>query len=354
VLAQGPARAPRTAVQELPTTATLRVTSEPAGATVAVDGIAAGITPCEIAIPLGAGAEKRVTVTVEREGSAARKAEVTLYPGQVSEWADVKLEPLPAPVPVGPVASPRAPSPATPPAKAVSGQVWVSPTDGAEMIYVPAGEFLMGSPAGVGEADEHPQRRVYLDAFWVDKTEVTVAQYRRFCHATGREMPVPPPWGWQDNHPIVRVSWEEASAYATWARKRLPTEAEWEKAARGADGRAYPWGSNWDPSKCVDGRQSTEPVGSRPAGASPYGVLDMAGNVWEWCSDWYDAGYYRAAPAVNPIGPASGVYVVLRGGGWDTDNPASLRSGNRKADMGAPMDPLARSTGFRCVRGAGG
>jgi sulfatase modifying factor 1 len=351
VLAQGQPRAPQTAIRELPTTATLRVTSEPAGATVTVDGAPSGTTPCDITVPLGAAVEKRVTVTVEKEGSAARKAEVTLYPGQVSEWADVKLEPLPAPL--RPVVPPRAPSPAAPPGHAVKGQVWVSPVDGAEMVYVPAGEFLMGTDGAWGStANEKPQHRVYLDAYWIDEMEVTVAQYRRFCQATGRVMLPAPSWGWQDDHPIVNVTWEEAAAYAAWAGKRLPTEAEWEKTARGTDGRDYPWGNEWDPRKCVHGHRSTLAVGSRPAGASPYGALDMAGNVWEWCADWYDRTYYRSAPKQNPQGPSSGRDRVLRGGAWRDSmaDPSDCRGANRFY-----CDPGVRdgTFGFRCVRGAG-
>jgi len=209
------------------------------------------------------------------------------------------------------------------------------------MVYVPAGEFLMGSPKGTGDDDEHPQSRVYLDGFWMDKTEVTVARYRRFCQATGRQMPGAPPWGWQDNHPVVNVTWHDAAAYAAWAGKRLPTEAEWEKAARGTDGRQYPWGDGWDAGKCANANNSStaKAVGSYPSGASPFGVLDMAGNVMEWCADWYDESY---------VGPPSGNYRVLRGGGWAFDLPSFFRCARRHGD--APAFGSG-SFGFRCVRG---
>jgi len=260
-----------------------------------------------------------------------------------------------------------------PPAAANLGNVWTSPTDGKEMVYVPAGEFLMGSPGGKGDDDEHPQRSVYLDAFWIDKTEVTVAEYRKFCQATGRAMASAPSREWQDDHPVVNVSWYDAVAYAVWAEKRLPTEAEWEKAARGTDGRQYPWGNTWDSGKCANVANSSggprplgpnvwslhsaeknpsggpQPVGSYPSGASPYGALDMAGNVWEWCVDWYGADYYRVAPARNPTGPASGTYWVLRGGSWCYGVPTYFRCAYR-LDSCHPDDRYYLN-GFRCVRG---
>jgi formylglycine-generating enzyme required for sulfatase activity len=189
------------------------------------------------------------------------------------------------------------------------------------MVWIPAGEFLMGS--NDDRADEKPQREVYLDGFWIYKYEVTVAQYRRFCEATGRRMPDAPEWGWRDNHPMVDVGWKDACSYAAWAGMRLPTEAEWEKAARGTHGRKYPWGDQWHKTKCAPGDTfGTQPVGSHPSGASPYGCMDMAGNAWEWCADRYDQHYYTIAPTRNPTGPsavAAGGCRVVRGGGWGSD-----------------------------------
>ncbi len=118
------------------------------------------------------------------------------------------------------------------------------------MVRIPAGTFLMGSKAGEGSDDEHPQHTVDLTGYWIYRTDVTVAQYRKFCTATGREMPDAPDWGWQDDHPVVNVDWDDANAYADWAGAALPTEAQWEKAARGTDGRIYPWGNDWDATKC--------------------------------------------------------------------------------------------------------
>lgn len=202
-----------------------------------------------------------------------------------------------------------------------SGEISINPKDGAKMVWVPSGNFLMGDDTG--SECEKPQHTVYLGGYWIYKYEVTVAQYRKFCAATGEHMPCAPEWGWNDDSPIVISSWDEADAYARWADARLPTEAEWEKAARGTDGRRYPWGNDWDKSRCnswESGLSRTASVGSYPSGASPYGCQDMAGNVWEWCQDWYDSSYYSRTPAGgwnDPQGPSSGSYHVLRGGSWN-------------------------------------
>jgi len=222
--------------------------------------------------------------------------------------------------------------------------------DGAEMVLVPAGRFWMGSDES---RDEKPRHQVYLDAYHIDRYEVTNALYRRFAGATGR----PPLDSWSDDvsngpqQPAVEVSWDEADAYCLWASKRLPTEAEWEKAARGNDGRKYPWGDQWNTgannSRAANLGKSA-PVGSYPAGASPYGALDMAGNVWEWVADWYQRDYYSHGPDRNPPGPASGTRKVLRGGSWN-DAPDSLRTSYRYN-----FPPINRHAhvGFRCVRTA--
>jgi formylglycine-generating enzyme required for sulfatase activity len=169
-----------------------------------------------------------------------------------------------------------------------------------DMVCVPAGEFIMGSPEGRGNSDEHPQHTVYLDAFYIDKTEVTAAQYQRCVEAGACSAPNTGGYctygvGGKSDHPINCVDWNQAAVYYFWAGKRLPTEAEWEKAARGTDGRIYPWGdAEPDCTKAQLGGcgGQTVTVGTRSTGMSPFGALDMASNVFEWVMDWYDIGYY--------------------------------------------------------------
>ena len=239
------------------------------------------------------------------------------------------------------------------PSDAKLGDVWVNPKDGVEMVYVPAGEFVMGSADSDknAEAGEKPQFRVSLPGYWIDKFEVTVAQYRKFCQETGREMPDAPVWGWQGSHPVVNVAWDEAAAYAKWAGERLPMEMEWEKAARGTDGRIYPWGDEWEASRCANKTNSSDgptPVGSYPSGASPYGVLDMAGNVWEWCADWYDADAYQRYAKGDLKPPVSGGQKVLRSGSSAGGKPAFLRCARR---LSCSRGLAVSGFGFRCVRG---
>lgn len=210
----------------------------------------------------------------------------------------------------------------------------VSSKDGMVLVYVPAGEFEMGSESGASDAegDEFPRHTVFLDGYWIDRTEVTNGKYRECVEAGGCDEPGGSYYGISgyEDHPVVNVSWNDAAAYCEWAGRRLPSEAEWEKAARGVDGRTYPWGEGIDCEHAQYWGCSGEiiPAGSLSAGASPYGALDMAGNVDEWVADWYGDEYYASSPGVNPQGPTSGSYRVLRGGSWG-DSGRYVRSASR-------------------------
>ena len=229
------------------------------------------------------------------------------------------------------------------------GSTQKSDVDSMVQVYVPAGEFEMGSNA---YDNEKPIHTVYLDAFWIDQTEVTNAQYEQ-CVSDGA---CGTPWGSHytnsqySNHPVVYVDWNESVKYCEWAGRRLPTEAEWEKAARGEDGRTYPWGEGIDCDRanyhgCV---HDTSAVGSYPAGASPYDVLDMAGNVLEWVADWYADDYYENSSGDNPKGPESGDHHVERGGSWG-DLGRVVRSANRFL---YPPGYYSNELGFRCAMDA--
>ena len=252
--------------------------------------------------------------------------------------------------------------------------------DGAEMVLVPAGEFPMGSEAADIEAlqpllqrlppevlerlsDQVPKHHVYLDAFYIDKYEVTNALYAQFVQATRRQAPRLSTYQQfnQPKQPVVGVTWHEAQAYCAWAGKRLPTEAEWEKAARGSEGRLYPWGNDfdgpqlnycdkhcpfdWKDTAIDDGYARTAPVGSYEQGKSPYGAYDMAGNVWEWVADWYSADYYQHSPAQHPTGPADGSHKVVRGGAWFVPAPATRTATRQRFDNHYWGDNI----GLRCA-----
>ncbi len=234
------------------------------------------------------------------------------------------------------------------------------PRDGAVVVKIPAGEFVMGNPKTERQPLEH---QVYVSEFLMDKTAVTWGQYKKHAGATGIPLPPEPFWGMHDDHPVVFVSWEEGRAYCEWAGGRLPTEAEREKAARGTDKRMYPWGNEPpDAERAVHRRSwgfaATDPVGAHPSGASPYGLLDMGGNVWEWCMDWYDKDYYSVSPRRDPKGPTGGIALVVRGGSWDSRPDVlscSCRSfgniGYREGDFGfrcamnAPIAATGRRSG---------
>ena len=268
-----------------------------------------------------------------------------------------------------------------PPMNLQAGDIWVNPKDGMEMVYVPPGEFTLGTSDQQAEkwlkeyptfrsywfSPEQPQCRVRLPGYWIGRTEVTNAQYHRYLEATAREKQYWKLLGWRLGEgevppdmrqlPVVGVAVEGAREYSVWAGGRLPSELEWEKAARGTDGRTFPWGDQWDPNRCqhlgvVDGegqaavpefpteltpelgrwershvgwRDGPAKVGSYPAGASPYGCLDMAGNAWEYCSELYEEDAYRRYARGDFSRPYLGKRFLLRGGAWYFAHPYAFR-----------------------------
>jgi formylglycine-generating enzyme required for sulfatase activity len=232
--------------------------------------------------------------------------------------------------------------------------------DGCPMVRVPAGAFLRGSPAGKGGEDESPQQRIVLAAFAVDQHEVTVGQYRQCLRAGACSEPgAEPECNWlhadRARHPVTCVDWQQARSYCAWVGKRLPTEAEWEKAARGANGASYPWGEERPSCRravMADGggrgcgAKRSWPVGSRPGKGNAYGLLDMAGNVAEWVADGYAPRYYLSSPTSNPPGPAASKTRVHRGGSWQDDAPALRSAARENALPGYRHFDL----GFRCAK----
>jgi formylglycine-generating enzyme required for sulfatase activity len=245
--------------------------------------------------------------------------------------------------------------------------------DSYAMIYIPPGEFVMGVPvlrSTIANSDEKPEHEVFLEGFWIDQTEITNAMFAFFLNAVGNRKQGGVTWLDADSdhvrihlkdeiwivdpgyeqHPVVEVSWFGADSYCNWTGKRLPTEAEWEKAARGPNERIFPWGdgiscdlANF--SGCIG---DTVPVGSYLDGASSYGVYDMAGNAWEWVNDWYAEDYYASSPNRNPTGPHEGLFRVVRGGSYfsvGTQLRTTYREKMSPADSGY-------SNGFRCASSA--
>ncbi|MBD3184456.1 SUMF1/EgtB/PvdO family nonheme iron enzyme [Candidatus Poribacteria bacterium] len=313
-------------------TPTLEVTSEPSGAKVILDGKEIGITP--IKIQPSPGEHRLMVAKLGYYGAAAN------IPAKIDDIDELKLN-----------------------LKRISTE---------DMIKIPAGPFLMGSSdeeitkvvrdLGGGElgpdvgwfAAERPQHEASVEEFYIDKYEVTNEKYKAFVEAVGK----PTPRDWEGgtypegkgDHPVVYVSWEDANEYCHWVGKRLPTETEWEKAARGTDARIWPWGNTFDITKCNveswEGSGST-PVGSYPDGVSPYGVYDMAGNVWEWTDSWYDA-YPGSDHTTTEFGKK---VRVLRGGSWYHYNslgPIGARCASR--DRAVPQS-ISYVAGFRCAIG---
>jgi formylglycine-generating enzyme required for sulfatase activity len=280
----------------------------------------------------------------------------------------------PTPIPQTATATPTPPT-STPAPTATPDNIRISPNDGMTQIHIPAGKFFMGGMDVYRENDEQPAHEVFIGSFWLDQVEVTTAMYALCVNAGACRPPREPR---SDNreeyfgnpefrdYPVVHVAWYDANAYCGWAGRRLPTEAEWERAARGDDKRNYPWGDelpNEYNSNSLNTVGDTTRVGSYAEGASPFGVLDMAGNVWEWVADYYRADYYAKSPLENPQGPAAEDVFdsmrVIRGGSFQEDG-IFLRLVNRSYLQGP--DPRAKQeeethygrtsthVGFRCAQ----
>lgn len=265
----------------------------------------------------------------------------------------------------------------------------VNPKDSMPMVFVPAGEFTMGNNGENADKNESPEHQVYLDAFWIYQHEVTNRQFGEYIQQTGLMTSAEiQGWSWvfgngskkvdgafwsapegydtnvnnRQDHPVVHISYSDAVNYCKWAGGRLPTEAEWEKAARGTDSRTFPWGESpvtgseanfcdvqcsmeWSNKSYDDNYATTAPAGTYPEGGSVYGVMDMAGNVWEWVADYYERRYYEDSPLDNPLGPDSGENYVIRGGSWVSE-PQYLTCTTRYL---SDPDETSNDHGFRCV-----
>ncbi len=234
--------------------------------------------------------------------------------------------------------------------------VTINSSKSAPMAFIPAGEFAMGSDRG--QDDEQPVHRVLVKAFYLETHEVTVARYAAFLMSQKAD----PPFKWNEatsgvheSKPVAGVNWYDARDYCRWIGRRLPTEAEWELAARGTEGRMYPWGdaqptrghANAGHTKW-HGYDTLTNVGQFELGKTPNGVYDLAGNLWEWVADWYDATYYQFSQRENPSGPSAGPLRALRGGAWNND-AKTIRSANR---AGYAPDARRNDVGFRCAKDA--
>ena len=217
--------------------------------------------------------------------------------------------------------------------------------DGGVAVWIPAGRFAMGSKGG--DRNERPVHEAYTDSYYMDLRPVTNSMFAEFGRSSGYSLDWILPEGCED-HPVVDVNWHDAQAYCQWAEKRLPTEAEWEKAARGFDERAFPWGNSFAAARVSilrNGFSGTSPTGNFPEGCSPFGILDLAGNVWEWVADRYDPDRYsRRQPELAPD-EVAGEDRVMRGGSW-ISHQRYLRCSKREH---APPDQRSRFVGFRCV-----
>lgn len=328
-----------------------------AGASPAGDALNKPVSKTPWGLIIGGMVVIGVLIVIVLLASSRRPAPVaTPLVVEVTRAADQPAPDLPTSAPASTAAPAQVPTmiPITPVAK-------TSDKDGMTLLYVPAGEFTMGAASSDTQAalDETPQHTVYLDAYWIDQTEVTNAMYAK-CVAAGKcEMSRVDSRTHSnyysnaafDNYPAINVSWADATTYCQWAGHRLPTEAEWEKAARGNDGRIYPWGNETPDASRLNFNNNigdTTEVGKYSSGASPYGALDMAGNVWEWVQDFYSDNYYSSSPARNPENTTIGSLRLARGGSWYRE-ASDVRVSKRGS-----LDPsyFVDNVGFRCAMSA--
>jgi eukaryotic-like serine/threonine-protein kinase len=276
---------------------------------------------------------------------------VTAFPGPTQEPS---LTPLPTGTSL-PSLTPMSITTAAPNnTQALILEQWTSrirASDGMTMLSVPTGPFTMGSSY---DSNEGPVQTITLDAYWIDKTEITNAMYAKCVNSGKCQIPASTSSATRKNYftdakhadyPVIYVSWRLAKTYCEWAGARLPTPAEWEKAARGTDARLYPWGNEFDKTRANLGGTDTVAVGSYESGKSPYGLYDMSRNVWEWVADWLDYSYYRNSPVNNPQGPSTGTLHIIRGASW-----GNLKNYTRLSSLQAYLPTYSDDyTGFRCV-----
>ncbi len=313
---------------------------------------AAILTLLIVVVGCGGGGARQPAATPSGGEAAAPEGPA---PTRIVLATPTPLPPPPTPTPIPPTPAPEATATSE---EATSEEATEEPAPQPAavtdiMIEVPAGSFTMGSDDA--DPEDAPAQQVDLPAYAIDRFEVTNADFNTFVRETGYETYAErqgitswrDEWDMgEDNHPVVMVTWDDAVAYCEWQGKRLPTEAEWEKAARGEDARRFPWGDDWDPSKGnvkETGLRGTVAVGSFGAGASAYGVDDMTGNVWEWTADWYQA--YPGNTADDPYYGEQ--FRVTRGGGWFDEEPQSTTFNRNAAD---PAKTANDDLGFRCAR----
>lgn len=325
------------------TRAHLRVATMPAGAAISADGVKQPGPSFDV--DLGEQRYRPVTIIATLDGYKSFCATIVLTQGASTDIT-VKLEPVTSTVtPTRPPAPIHAVAPAIVPTNS-SGKRNMK--DQAEMVYVPAGPFTMGTDQAGDFKTATPSHTVYLDGYWIYKYTVTVEQYQKFCKATGRIPAESVTAAASPKAPVVGVTWDEAAAYASWAGGQLPTEAQWEKAARGTDARTYPWGNDWDTKRCVTAANYSHASAQEPAKAdlSPYGAANMVGNVYQWCNDYFASDYYQASPANNPQGPESGSSHVMRGGSFANSFSKSFTTFARSCDIEGSTH---NDRGFRVV-----